>query len=240
MRSIRSGAAFAVALTLAPALLSAQGTFEGTVTYTMSTAQGMTMDLVQHVKGDRMRAEMEMGGMGGMGGMVILYDTKESKITMLVPAQKMYMSMDQQAMMEMAQQGKDMSDTKVAIKKTGEKETIAGHECEHVQMTVNSQAIDYCATSDLGFYFGGSPPPAGRGGRGNQQMQNLGRAAQEMIRKEFPKGFFPLKISMTSDAGAMTMTATKVEKKSISDDMFTIPADYTEMPGMGGRGRGGH
>jgi Domain of unknown function (DUF4412) len=234
MRPIRSGAAIAAALMLAPALLSAQGTFEGTVSYSMTTAQGMTMDMVQHVKGDRMRAEVAAGPMGSM---VILYDMKDSKITMLVPAQKMYMSMDQQAAMEMAGQGHDMSNEKVAIKKTGEKETVAGHQCEHVEMTVGDRVVDYCAATDLGFYFGGSPPSTGGRGRGNQ-MANLGRDAQEMLRKEFPKGFFPLKISMDTGAGSMTMTATNIEKKSVSDDMFSIPSDYTEMSGMG-RGRGG-
>jgi Domain of unknown function (DUF4412) len=234
MRPIRSGAMFAAALMLAPAAISAQGTFEGTVSYSMTTPQGMTMDMVQHVKGDRMRADVAAGPMGSM---VILYDMKESKITMLVPAQKMYMSMDQQTAMEMAgQQGKDMSNAKMAIKKTGEKETIAGHPCEHVEMTMNEHVIDYCAATDLGFYFGGSPPSGGRGGNASA---NLGREAQEMLRKEFPKGFFPVKISMDMGAGSMTMTATKIEKGSVSDDMFAIPSDYTEMPGMGGRGRGG-
>jgi hypothetical protein len=232
---MRSTAALAVLVALAPLPAIGQATFEGAVTYNMAMSAGMALDVVQYVKGDRMRMEMNIAGMGNM---VTLVDMSTAKTTVLMPAQKMYMSMDAQQLAQMAG-GEANADAKITIEKLGGKETIAGFTCENVKIRVDDMAIDYCATDEIGYFFGGGAPSAGRGGRGGSAGAQLSEATMKAIRKEFPKGFFPLKMSMTANGQQIVMTATKVERKSVPASMFDVPSDYSEM-NMGGRGRGGN
>ncbi len=53
------------------------------------------------------------------------------------------------------------------------------------------------------------------------------------IREMFGDGFFPLKMSMAQNDMSITMVATEVERKPISDDLFEVPEGYRRMPGGG-------
>ena len=57
---------------------------------------GMNMQVTQSVKGSMIRQEMQ----GPMGAMVNIVDTESSMMTTIMPAQKMYMRVDMNAMME--------------------------------------------------------------------------------------------------------------------------------------------
>jgi Domain of unknown function (DUF4412) len=236
MRPIRTSAVLATALALVPAAGFAQSNFEGSVAYSMTMAQGMTIDMTQYVKGDRMRMEMAVGPMGNM---VTLVDLSKGTTTMLMPAQKTYMTMDASTMQAQAGADTNKDNADFSVERTGETETVAGYKCENVNVTANDQVIHYCITTELGYFFGaassgGRMGGGGRGGMGAGQT-SLSDAARDQIRKEFPKGFFPLKMGLTANGMQMTMTATKVEKKSLSNDLFEVPSDYTAMS-MGGRG----
>jgi hypothetical protein len=226
MRGIRTASALMAALVLAPVALAAQQPFEGTVAYSMQM-NDMNIDMVHHVKGGKVRQEMAMPGMGEM---VVLLDMNTMTMNMLMPAQQAYMTMDLNAMAN-AQLEQDEMETP-EITRTGEMETVAGHECENVAIAMKQGTINMCVASDLGYYFMGGG--AGGGRNVASPAAGMSEQMQEKIREMFADGFFPLKMTMSQNGQNIRMTATSIEKKSVSDDLFTIPAGYTKMPGMGG------
>ena len=225
MRFIPVAAAALVAV--APA--SAQSTFEGVVKYRLTT-EGRTVDVTYMTKGNRARSEMQMDGMS----MAMLMDASATTMTTLMPAEKMYMTMDLTRMRQRAQ----TSDTAAQeFTATGRTETIAGHECEHY-LTGTGQNTDMCVATGLGYYLGGGA--AGRRGPGSGSssygMPRPGDARAAAFRAKFPNGFFPLRLTVTEGGKVTTdMVVTSVEQRALADDLFTVPADFTEMrmPGMG-------
>lgn len=225
MRSMRRlGAAAAVGLILVAPGVSAQGEFEGVIAYDMNMA-GMAMQITQMVKGTQIRQEMQ----GPMGQMVTLTDTDAMVVTTMMPAQKMYMRMDLKAMTDQlaAQAGTEVppQPKPADFKATGEKETIAGHACEHYTYSQAEVDLDICIAQGLGFV-----PMMSAG-------MSQGASAQADVaewKKRFPNGFLPLEMNMTTQGQQMTMRATNVEKKSLSADLFKVPDGYTAMPGSTG------
>jgi hypothetical protein len=52
---------------------------------------------------------------------------------------------------------------------------------------------------------------------------------------QFKDGFFPLKMEkVEGDKRKLVMEVTKIEPQSLSDELFTVPADFQKMnmPGM--------
>ncbi|MGH7128060.1 MAG: DUF4412 domain-containing protein [Planctomycetaceae bacterium] len=213
-----------LAATLLPLTLSAtaadgQKTFEGVITYDMSTA-GQSMQIKQMAKGSMIRQEME----GPAGSMISLMDTGDATVTMIMPSQKIYMTMDVDAMMQQAPEPQPEQPDPAEFKATGEKETIAGHSCEHHTYTSEDSAVDMCVATGLGFLPFRSPGTMGNRGGGMGGMDRM-----EEWRKRFPDGFVPLSVDVTAQGSNMTMRATAVEPKTLSDDLFEVPAGYTKM-----------
>lgn len=225
MRFIPVAAAALVAV--APA--SAQSAFEGVVTYRLTT-EGRTVDVTYMTKGDRARSEMTMDGMA----IAMLMDASATTMTTLMPSERMYMTMDLSRMRQRAQ----ASDTaEQQFTPTGRRETIAGHECEHY-LTGTGQNTDMCVATGLGYYLGGGA--AGRrgpgSGGGSYGVPRPGDARMAAFRAKFKNGFFPLRLTVTEGGKVTTdMVVTAIERRALSDDMFTVPAGFTEMrmPGMG-------
>jgi hypothetical protein len=227
MRGIRTASALMAAFVLAPVALAAQEPFQGTVAYSMQM-NDMNIDMVHHVKGGKVR--QEMSGVPGMGDMIVLLDMNTMQMNMLMPAQKAYMSMDLNAMAN-AQLGQNEMETP-DVTRTGEMETVAGHQCENVRIVMKEGTVNMCVASDLGYYFMGGG--AGGGRNVASPAAGMSEEMQEKIREMFSDGFFPLRMTMSQNGQNIRMTATSIQKKSVSDDLFVIPAGYTKMPGMGG------
>lgn len=224
MRFIPVAAAALVAV--APA--AAQSAFEGVVTYRLTT-EGRTVDVTYMTKGDRARSEMTMDGMA----IAMLMDASATTMTTLMPSEKMYMTMDLSRMRQRTQA--DTSEQQFTA--TGRKETIAGHECEHY-LTGTGQNTDMCVATGLGYYLGGGA--AGRrgpgSGGGSYGVPRPGDARMAAFRAKFKDGFFPLRLTITEGGKVTTdMVVTAVERRALADDLFTVPAGFTEMrmPGMG-------
>ncbi len=210
-------------IAMLPAAVVAQSNFEGVVSYTMSTAMGMSMDVTTYVKGELVRQEINMN-MGGMGPMVAITDTKAGVTRLLQPAMKTYTVMDMSKMMP------GQEDPDAQIETTDRSETIAGHSCKHVLIHTtnngNKADMDVCTTGDLGVFLGSSV------GGGRQGGAMMGEKLRAELRKRFANGYFPLKTTLSVGGNeVMTMTATKVEKKSVNADLFKVPADYKETGG---------
>ncbi len=207
---------------VSPAAMAAQS-FEGTVTYTMNPTSGKPGQLVYHVKGTRVRADVTGATGGPPGGMYMLMDATAGTMMSVMPAQKVYMTMDLKAM---ARQMKPDGgrEKRGKITKTGKSETIAGHKCDHY-LVGEKQDSDICAAKGLGMFMGGSA--MGSGGKG--MFGGLPAGFEEY--EEFAKdGFLPLKISaIRNGKEEVVMEATSVEKKRLDPSLFAVPAGYQQM-----------
>lgn len=198
----------------------AQG-FEGTVTYQMGK-QNETM--TYSAKGGKIRMDMNDPHMPG--GAAMLWDTGTSQAMMLMPAQKMYITMDM---------GKAMANVPDTLghgkfTKIGS-EVVAGIPCDDYQGT-DAKGVKqgtYCIAHGMGnfMWFGGSNPVMKRM---SARVSGLSDATAG--------GGFPLKI--TNAAGETDMIALKVEKKSMDASLFTPPAGYTQMQMPAGMGAPQH
>jgi hypothetical protein len=192
----------------------AQAPFEGVVTMRIgggaaAGAPNMPQEMEYLISGKRVRVNMG----GPTGAMSLLMMPSEKKLYMLLSAQKSYMEMPM---------GDELSNTAVpagvSMVKTGRTETIAGYRCEHIELTGpgpsgTPQKTDACLSKELGGY---ANPMAGMGG---------GREApwQKAIQAEG----FPLKV--TSADGSVALEVTKVEKKRLGNDLFTVPLSYSKV-----------
>jgi hypothetical protein len=164
-------------------------------------------------------------------------DLSSGTTTMLLPQTKTYLTMNWAEMAEEMSKG-DGKDSPIDFPKvtsTGKTETIAGYNCEHWLI---GDKTDVCMAKGLGYFGGG-------GGSGDilDKLKNL--ALREKIKAqldnnpEFAKfvegGAFPLKMAQIENGESKTiMEVTRIDRKSLDDSLFTVPADYkkTEIPGM--------
>lgn len=204
----------AAAAAALPAAARAQGAFEGVVTFNMEAGRGPAT-MQYSIKGPNVRMDMSMGG--GMA-MYTLFNADTKTMNMVMPERQMYMEYSAGDMPAMA----DSTANKARLTWTGQKETIAGYECEHATITgANGGTTDVCLAKGLGTFVS---PGGGMRGRGA-----MGGGWESAVR-----GMFPLKVQM---GGRVTMEATKIEKKTLDPSLFKVPDGYQKM-GMGGMGMG--
>ncbi|HEU4988460.1 MAG: DUF4412 domain-containing protein [Gemmatimonadota bacterium] len=219
-------AAAAVATLALPAAATAQGTFEGVVTFQVSAGPGGQQTMQYSVKGDKVRMDMSAGGMS----MFTLYDGATKTVDMVMPMRQMYM----ERAIDNDQAMADSAAAKVKIEWTGQKETIAGRECEHANVTDGEgQTSDICLAKGMGPFMRMN---GGMGGRGRGMRGGMGGGWEGHLGQAFP-----LKVTRN---GQVEMLATKIEAKSLDDATFRVPDGYQKMQmpmgmPMGGRGRRG-
>lgn len=215
-------AAAVAAATALPASTAAQSAFEGVITFESDAGPQGQQTIKYSVKGRKVR--MDMSAMGMPVYSISDLDTKT--YDMVMPQRKMYLENsvpDAQAKADSVMQNSK-------IDWTGKKETIAGHECEHANITdPTGTVVDACLAKDLGSFMG-MGGPGGRRGRGRRGGGAAGWA-------EHLGNVFPLKVVRD---GRVEMLVTSIEKKSLDDSLFTVPSGYQKMGMPGGRGgRGG-
>ena len=135
--------------------------------------------------------------------------------------------------------GKEASGDFPKVTATGKTETIAGYTCHH-WLFGDQQNTDICMAKGLGYYGGG-----GQAGGILEKLKNLGLgdkmkaqiAANPELAKFVEGGAFPLKIAQIENGQSKTiMEVTSIERKSVDESVFNVPADYkkVEIPGMMG------
>jgi hypothetical protein len=217
--SIRRRALPLLSLTLlALPLTVARAQFEGTISMHVAGDGGGGTDVDYSIKGDHVRMDVMTGAMA-------LYMIGENgRMTMVVPARRMYM--EQPAPSPAAQ---ERAASKLSIKATGRTETIAGYTCEHYTITDADQVgYDACLTKELGNFLAPTNPMARGMSRGAVD-------ASTDILARLGGGAFPLKVEKLG--GGRTLEVTKIEKKPLSESMFTVPADFTKFDMGAMRGR---
>jgi hypothetical protein len=231
-------ATFGAACSASPSPSSAPGAaFEGEITSKMS--MGTDLEVRYAIKGTRTRMETHTLQSDQQADVtqtsVTLMDLSSNTQTMFFPQTKTYTTVDWGEMAEEAadETGKDSSIDFPKVTSTGKAETIAGVTCQHWLI---GDKMDMCLAQGLGYFGGGS-------GGILDKVKNpaLREKFKEQLdaNPEFAKfveaGAFPLKIANVENGQAKTiMEVTSVERKSLDDSLFSVPADYkkTEIPGM--------
>ncbi|MGE0127246.1 MAG: DUF4412 domain-containing protein [Blastocatellales bacterium] len=211
------------------------GAFEGAITAKMF-AGDQPMEIKYAIKGTRTRVETQLSQGGTQTG-VMLMDLSSSTQTMMMPQTKTYMTMNWGDVADTMM--KDVPDETFKATTTGKTETVAGFTCQH-WLVGDKQDTDICLAQGLGYFGGG-----GQSGGVFDKLKNLALGdkmkAQLAANPEFAKfvegGAFPLKMAQIENGQSKTiMEVTNVERKSLDDSLFTVPADYKKMeiPGMPG------
>jgi len=217
---------------------SGGGAFEGEIT-SKTFIGDQTMETLYSIKGSRNRSETHFSQSaeqpGVMESSVTLMDVSSGTTTMLFPKTKTYMTMNWSEMAEEITEGagKVSPIDLPKVTSTGKTETIAGVTCEH---WLFDDKTDICMAKGLGYFGGG-----GSGGfldkLKNLALRDKFKAANPEFAKFVEGGAFPLKMTTVEfGESKAVMEVTRVERKSLDDSLFTVPADYkkTEIPGMQG------
>ncbi|HWP46070.1 MAG TPA: DUF4412 domain-containing protein [Candidatus Limnocylindrales bacterium] len=215
------------------------GEFEGVITMKMNVENRKeTMEMIYFLKDRHIRIETKAANTPE-GQAVMLWDLEAAKMTTLIPSKQMYMTLDLKETVEslkgVTKDKEPATEEPIKFPKltpTGKQETIAGYPCEHWLMG-DQQEIDICVAKGLGYFGMGNPM-----GRGGNLLKNLifdpklltAAAAHPEWVKFLQGGAFPLKLTKQEDGKTrMTLEVTKIERKSLSDALFTVPPGYKEF-----------
>ncbi len=198
-------------------------TFEGVIHATM-TAGNSVMRHESAVKGEMMRVDMQLEQNQTS---TAIFNGKTGEMFFLMPQMKTYMVFG--GMKEVVAG----SASQATLEETGRTETIAGYKCAEYVVRDGKTVVEFWATTGLGRFVAFAEVQKNRG-----KSPPWADALAE-------KGLYPLR-TVTKDRRGKVQTvieATRVEKKSVSDDLFKIPEDYQKfgMPNLGGllKGLGG-
>ncbi len=220
--------------------VAAQTGFEGVITFRqLKKSDGTYTMMVQTTKGHKVRWQ----GMGGDSS-VMIFDGDAHSMIVVQPEKKIYMTVTEADMEQMAAMMKPMADRMkdkksgsdkdkdkdfdIDVKNTGRTETVAGVRCEvwHGTTTEDGKKKEgeACVAPGVGLavydFMVNNPMTRGQKGRFDTMMAKY---------KQVLSGGKGLLKMTTIENGKTTvdMEATKIEKRSVSDDAFKPPAGYT-------------
>jgi len=188
--------------------------FEGDITMNITPATGTPQTIVYEVKGDKMRFNAPAGGPAGESGYVI-FDMSGKKLTTISDSKKtaMVMSMDGANAMA-AKAGMAANAPKATVEKGGT-DTVAGYSCDIYKISeVSGDKSEACLAKGIRF------PSFGKGASASW-LGDIGGDGN----------VFPMRVVTNDPTGKQKekMEVTKVEKKSLDDATFTVPAGYQTM-----------
>lgn len=182
--------------------------FEGVVTFKISLVnppkelqemQDMLPKTMDYILKGN-KTRMEMSMMGGSVVTIMNIDTKSSDVLMDMMGQKIHT----QSSMEDFEKGMDMTDVKVHPDDT---KKIAGYACKKI---TGKSADGY----PVEIYY-------------TDEIQS--GVFNEMLKKVAKVRGLPLEFTVINQGMRMLLSATEVNSKAISDDLFEIPEGYRKM-----------
>jgi hypothetical protein len=198
---------------LATAVAHAQGSFEGVVTYQITTKNGTPMTIDYYAKGNKARWQPHDSSstMGGMFGAMIVDNDAKTR-TMVIPSRQMYVT---SPITDKMSAHMDSSTRNTKLVKVGS-ETVAGVACDDYTVTdAAGKTGTVCIAHGMGnFALMGMGSPLSQF---EQRVRGLSDAASG--------GFFPLKWTGDND----NLIATSVQRKSVDASLFAPPAGYAQM-----------
>lgn len=198
-----------LAAVFTPATMAAQD-FEGVISIRLSrntpNGSNTSIDAQYFTKKGDVRIEVGAGTPNSIAGIIL---PGEKKIYRLISSQSLYM---EQPLTEITPPGAATA----RVVRTMRKETIAGHECEHLDIITGADTVDACVAKGLGTFASASAALNAAGVRLDAWQRSL-----------IADGAFPLRVSQR---GAPFLEVTKVEKKFLSGTLFVVPDSYSRAP----------
>ena len=183
--------------------------FEGAISIRLTNVGrngAASQDLEYLTRGGNVRVNVSTPG----GPIAILHLIDGAKTYLMMESQKAYTEV-------LARNIAAVNASDVKVIRSGRRESIAGHDCEHLMVETSSATgvlrTDVCATGALGGFV--NPMAAVAGG--------LTPAWQRVT----ADAGFPLRVIMPD--GTVALEVTKIEKRRVRDDVFRIPADFNKM-----------
>jgi hypothetical protein len=218
-----------VVLAVWPAAAAGQG-FEGRV-HAQMLVDGKPVEILYYVKDVKTRTETTSPEIQQQyrGPAISIWDGTTGEMITVMPAQKMYTRMKVKDLAKgLESQDRERHLPDLQFQRTGRKETIAGHECEH-WLVGKDHVDDLCLAPGLGFWGA-----SGQGGPGALRAMGFDRRDIEAQLTRYPElrdlaehGAFPLKVENKS--AKFTMVVTDIQRTRLDDDLFRPPAGYQEM-----------
>ncbi len=203
-------------------LLSQNSNFEGRVKVN-GVHEGNESEVDYFLKGEKLRMEVEQPQK-----MVVISD--EENILVLMPQQNMYMEFpkDQAELMqqmmgsEQKSDSEDLFDKDMTLRNTGETKNILGRACVQWVYQDEDKKVETWVTSGLKNFMGFTTPL--QGGKEDNWAGLFG-----------DPNLFPMEFTQWDKYGneSHKFKVTEMEEKSLSDDLFTAPANYEKMNIMG-------
>ncbi len=194
---------FSLILLLLSGNIFAQNAFEGKVVFNVEQdGENQVMDYLAKDKKFRMEVPDEGG--------YIIFDSKTSKMYIVMDEQQMYMVTDLQS------SGEVVKGNAGSITKTGETKNILGYDCEKFLFVDEGSKGESWMTKELGsFMFF------------NQAQQGIANWQNEVLNE----GYFPLQVTEYDEDGEIESNYTVVEvtPKELSSDMFVVPSSYQKL-----------
>jgi len=221
------GLSMGLVLMLAAGSVKASGSFEGEVDMKMTHDNADKSTIMQYyVKGHRMRTQVE-GKDGYSGGGI--YDWQSHEMIVIMDKQKMYMV--SQLHPEKFTYGKDHH---FKMTKTGNTQEILGYNCREYDYTSDDNNGKIWFASGIGNWWGAEMAA---------QSDKLPPEQRAIVSMVVAQKLFPMKFETTDKSGKVKggMEVVKVEKKSVSSNLFEVPAGYKKFDMdkmMGGHGGG--
>ena len=221
MKTILSALFCSLALIASPCLVQA-GDFEGIIhmkTTQPDNEQATAMNW--YIKGQK--ARMEMSRDEG-NQYVMIVDGQARTMQIPVSDKKMYMEMSLDQIGGPAQEHLSEALEKHSVERTGESDKIAGSPCEVWRiMDKETKKLEQEMCVAKGF---------GKAATFWMDPRELRRSSQpEWVKQLINEGGFALRTIHYGDDGKedSRMEATSIERKSLDNTVFTMPADYTKM-----------
>ncbi len=215
-----------------PLKIYSQSSFEGKIKMKVTNGDNKSNLIDYYVKGSKYR--FEMNDMEGKG--YSIWDTDAKKMTVIMPAQKMYMEMpmDFSKMAQSAENDSNMEKMKEGMKNvkfTHRTKKIQGYDCEELVYKdgEDGESGEIWYTKELGsFLMTSSKNPFLKGLSSNDMPED--------VKNLFKGGFFPMQaITKDKDGNVVSsMEVVGVDKESLGNDVFSVPDGYKkfDMPAM--------
>lgn len=196
----------------------ASGDFEGEVDMTVTTSNGKTLPIQYFVKGHRARTQMTVTSDKGTFSGGSIFDWKTNQMTMLMDKQKMYTV----SQVHPEKWNYNNNDKHFKVTDSGNSETILGHTCEEWDYTSDDNNGKVWLAPGIGNWWGAEMAA---------QANKLPQDQKAMVNMVLSKKLFPMKWESDDKSGKAknSGTVTKVEAKSLGDDMFEPPSDYKKL-----------
>jgi len=202
-------------------LVAFEGEIDMAIGMALPAAPTSTSTIKLEIKSDKTRTEI-----GGLG-MISISDAGKKKTWVVDPSSRTYTELDLSAAKAAAAAASASAPkAKATVKKTGRTDVVAGYECDVYEIDDPSGLLSHtetCMASGVSMMAMGLTGP----------FSMLSAGGDDAWSDLMSHGF-PLRVVLRDAKGALLakMEATRIEKKTVPDSEFEVPAGYTKRPSL--------